>query len=248
MEEELRLKDRMAALGEMAARMAHELRNPLAAMSGAVQYLRGSLRPDGETLELMDIILRESQRLDQTIRDFLMFARPGPFTPEECDLARIVREHRTLLQKSREIGTAHRVETRIEAPTILCEIDASRMKQVFWNLATNALKAMPQGGTLLIEAGVREASDEVEVGFVDDGIGMGEREIAGYFQPFRGKFEEGTGLGAAIVYRIVQEHGGRILVESEPGRGTRVRVVLPRRRAPGSPVASREPVQAQGGA
>ena len=81
----------MAALGEMAARMAHELRNPLASMTGAVQYLKGSLRPDGETLELMDIILRESQRLDQAIRDFLNFARPGRFAPDRCDL---VRRHR----------------------------------------------------------------------------------------------------------------------------------------------------------
>jgi two-component system sensor histidine kinase PilS (NtrC family) len=220
----------MAALGEMAAGMAHELRNPLAAISGAAQYLKGDLGVRGETLELMDIILRESQRLDQAIRDFLTFARPGTFAPQRCDLVRLMEENLKLLSKSREFRPRHRVETRFASSELWCEIDPNRMKQVFWNLATNALKAMPDGGTLTIEAGAQGAGDRLEICFADEGVGMDEREIEGYFQPFRSSFEEGTGLGAAIVYRLVEEHGGKIALESAPGRGTRVRIVMPRSR------------------
>ncbi len=227
LEQEVRLKERMAALGEMAAGMAHELRNPLAAISGSVQYLQGRLEPDGETLELMDIILRESQRLDRAIRDFLTFARPGRFAPERCDLVRVLDDQLKLLQKSREFGKAHRLETRWASPSVYCEVDPNRIKQVFWNLATNALKAMPSGGTLTVAVTLLTAPRQVEILFEDEGIGMDEKEIAGYFQPFHSLFEEGTGLGAAIVYRLVEEHGGRIALESRPGQGTRVRILLP---------------------
>jgi two-component system sensor histidine kinase PilS (NtrC family) len=226
-EQQMRLKERMEALGQMAAGMAHELRNPLAAISGAVQYLKGDLKPSGETLELMDIILRESQRLDQAIRDFLTFARPGIFAPQRSDLVRLLEENLKLLRKSAEFRPSHRVETRFRSDELWCDIDPNRMKQVFWNLATNALKAMPDGGTLTIEAGASPAGDHLEICFADEGIGMDDHALEGYFQPFRSSFEEGTGLGAAIVYRLVEEHGGKIALESKPGEGTRVRIQLP---------------------
>ena len=227
-EQQMRLKERMEALGQMAAGMAHELRNPLAAISGSVQYLKGSLKPGGETLELMDIILRESQRLDQTIKDFLTFARPGKFSPQSCDLVRLLEDHLKLLRKSREFTGAHRVETRFAADEVWCDVDANRMKQVFWNLSTNALKAMPAGGALTISVHGDDAKNEVIVEFMDEGVGMDERARDGYFQPFRSAFEEGTGLGAAIVYRLVEEHGGRIDLLSSPGKGTSIRIVVPR--------------------
>ena len=227
-EQQMRLKERMAALGQMAAGMAHELRNPLAAISGSVQYLKGDLRPKGETLELMDIILRESQRLDQAIRDFLTFARPGKFATERCDVVRLLEDHLKLLRKSREFTGAHRVETRYDGAALVCEVDPNRMKQVFWNLSTNALKAMPDGGALTIAVHGDVATNEVVVAFADEGVGMDDRAREGYFQPFLSAFEEGTGLGAAIVYRLVEEHGGRIELESLPGRGTTIRIVVPR--------------------
>lgn len=226
-ERQMRLKERMEALGQMAAGMAHELRNPLAAISGSVQYLKGDLKPGGETLELMDIILRESQRLDHAIRDFLTFARPGRFSTQRCDLVRLLEDHLKLLRKSREFTGAHRVATHFAADEIWCDVDANRMKQVFWNLSTNALKAMPQGGGLKISVGTDAAKNEVRVMFEDEGIGMDERAREGYFQPFRSAFDEGTGLGAAIVYRLVEEHGGRIEIDSLPGRGTTVRIFVP---------------------
>jgi two-component system sensor histidine kinase PilS (NtrC family) len=230
MEQQLRLKERMEALGQMAAGMAHELRNPLAAISGSVQYLKGHLRPGGETLELMDIILRESQRLDHAIKDFLTFARPGRFAPQRCDLARLLDDQLKLLRKSREFTGAHRIETGYASEEIWCDVDPNRMKQVFWNLATNALKAMPQGGALTISVRPDATRNEIEVAFTDEGVGMDERTREGYFQPFRSSFDEGTGLGSAIVYRLVEEHGGRIDVSSEPGQGATIRIVVPRTR------------------
>jgi two-component system sensor histidine kinase PilS (NtrC family) len=226
-ERQMRLKERMEALGQMAAGMAHELRNPLAAISGSVQYLKGDLKPGGETLELMDIILRESQRLDHAIRDFLTFARPGKFSTQRCDLVRLLEDHLKLLRKSREFTGAHRVETRFAADEVWCDVDANRMKQVFWNLSTNALKAMPQGGGLTISVRVDQAKNEVDITFDDEGVGMDERAREGYFQPFRSAFQEGTGLGAAIVYRLIEEHGGRIELDSVPGRGTTIHIFVP---------------------
>lgn len=235
LEQEVRLKERMAALGEMAAGMAHELRNPLAAISGSVQYLKSEVRPTGETLELMDIILRESQRLDQAIKDFLLFARPGTFSPQGCDLVKLLEDHVKLLTKSREIRSAHRVDLVRGEPEIWAEVDANRIRQVVWNLSTNALKAMPQGGRLAISVGSEPGGEEISIRFEDEGVGMSEAEMGGYFQPFRSSFTEGTGLGAAIVYRLVEEHRGRISVESRPGEGTRVAITIPRRAAQRGP-------------
>jgi len=225
LERQVRLKERMAALGEMAAGMAHELRNPLASISGSVQVLKQELRPDGEQLELMDIILRESQRLDQTIRDFLTFAKPGRFTSEDADIVALLQSSVKLLRNSRELRANHEIRIESSRPEIRCGLDVNRMKQVFWNLATNALKAMPDGGTLTLR--VSDDESGVTIAFCDEGIGMTEEDMERYFQPFRGAFVEGTGLGAAIVYRIVEEHGGAVTLASRPGEGTEVSLTLP---------------------
>jgi len=229
LEQEMRLKERMVALGEMAAGMAHELRNPLASISGSVQYLKDDVAAEGETLELMDIILRESHRLDQAIRDFLTFARPGKFSPQVVDLVKLLEDNIKLLGKSSEFRSGHRIETRYSSPRIDFELDPNRMKQVFWNLASNALKAMPDGGTLSISVDANRDDGQVEIGVADEGQGMDERQKERYFQPFSSSFAEGTGLGAAIVYRLVQEHRGKIHLHSSEGHGTTVRILLPGR-------------------
>lgn len=226
LENEVRLNERMVALGEMAAGMAHELRNPLAAMSGAVQFLKGEIDPRGESLELMDIIMRESQRLEQTIRDFLTFARPGKFNPVNVDLVKLIDDYVKLLRKSSMVEASHSIETCFSAPVINCDVDPNRIKQIFWNLATNALKAMPVGGALRIEVNAQSA-DEIELNFIDEGVGMSGEQRSQYFQPFSGSFDKGTGLGAAIVYRLIDEHGGKIQLDSSEGEGTRVSIVLP---------------------
>jgi two-component system sensor histidine kinase PilS (NtrC family) len=231
LELEVRLKERMAALGEMAAGMAHELRNPLAAISGAVQYLQGDVSSRAETLELMDIILRESQRLDQTIKDFLTFARPGTFAPESIDLVKMIEDNIKLLRKSGEFMPGHSIETSYPSVSVACEADPNRLKQIFWNLATNGLKSMPEGGSLSIGIDLSDCGSQVDITFADEGVGMDEKQKELYFQPFSGNFREGTGLGAAIVYRLVEEHGGKIRLDSSVSGGTCVRITIPRHNA-----------------
>ncbi|HZI93131.1 MAG TPA: ATP-binding protein, partial [Patescibacteria group bacterium] len=226
LEEEVRLKDRMAALGQMAAGIAHEIRNPLAAMSGSVQILKKSLHPTAEEGELLDIVLRESRRLNQIIKDFLLFAKPGRFHPQPNDLVPILNDALILLRNSEEFGSNHSVRTQFESPEVNAFIDANMMKQVFWNLAKNSIKATPGGGTLTVSVS-RDGASSVVVSFADDGVGMSESEMRRAFEPFQTNFSEGTGLGLAVVFRIVEEHRGRIRVRSRLGKGTEVLVTLP---------------------
>ncbi len=225
LEQEVQLKEHMAALGEMAAGIAHEIRNPLASMSGSAQMLRGSLSPGGEEAELLDIVVRESRRLDGIIRDFLLFARPGPPSPRPADLVPIIRDSLTLLRNSEEVGARHEIVLSGDEAPVPALVDENKIKQVFWNLAKNALKAMPQGGRLRVS--LRREADAALVSFADDGMGMNPAQAAKAFEPFQTSFSEGTGLGLSVVYRIVQEHGGRIRVRSREGAGTEVVVQLP---------------------
>jgi two-component system sensor histidine kinase PilS (NtrC family) len=230
LEEEIAFKKRMAALGEMAAGVAHELRNPLASISGSVQVLKRDLKPQAEAGQLMDIVIMESKRLDSIIRDFLLFAKPGRFDPQANDAVPLIRETLKLLENSTEKRPDHKVVIQLNPPSIPIYADANRLKQVFWNLTKNALKAMPEGGVLTVKA-VDGIDGQAVISFSDTGIGMSEKEIATNFQPFHGTFGNGTGLGLAIVYRIVEEHGGRIRINSRPGVGTEVSLYLQQRAA-----------------
>lgn len=225
LEEEVRVKDRMAALGSVAAGMAHEIRNPLASMSGSVQLLKKSLRPGGQDAELFDIVVREGKRLDRIISDFLLFARPGRFKPVTADIVPILRESITLIRNGEEFRPEHRIETDLPEEGLPVRVDVNLIRQVFWNLAKNALKAMASGGTLRVSA--RGAGDLAEIVFADEGVGMTREEMDTAFQPFRGSFAGGTGLGLAVVFRVVQEHNGRIRVQSAPGKGSVFTLELP---------------------
>lgn len=229
LEEQVRIKERMAALGEMAAGMAHELRNPLAALSGCVQILAQHANTDGRNLS--DVALRESERLNRIISDFLDFARPGPCRPRPIDLVPLMQEMSRLLYKSPDVLPQHQIEVQVGAGPSWALADPDRMRQVFWNLASNALKAMPCGGTLTIGI-VPHGSGAVMLSFRDQGQGMDPETLKRYFQPFHSKFREGSGLGAAIVYRIAQEHGGSVQVISHEGQGTDIRLIMPAASAP----------------
>lgn len=226
LEEELRLKDRMSVLGQMAAGVAHELRNPLAAMAGSVQILGQELELDGEQKELMQVILQESQRLERTISEFLLFARPRRFQPEPADLAGVLSESVVLLRNSEEFRPHHAVKTDFDPEGVHYVFDVDQMKQIFWNLAKNSLKSMPEGGDLAIRI-VQVAGRGPEISFSDQGVGMEPAQVQRCFQPFETSFEDGTGLGLAIVYRNVQEHGGRLSVLSTPGKGSCFTIHLP---------------------
>ena len=225
LEEQLRTRDRMAAIGQLAAGLAHEVGNPLTAISGSVEMLAKSLQGGAPERRLLEIILKESRRLDRTVKNFLRFARPGPRRLSEVDVAALLREDVELLRNSDDVGPAHAIVADLQPPSVFIQADRDHLGQVFWNLARNALQAMPGGGTLTVHG--RLSGDRYRFQFRDTGEGMTEEERDKLFQPFKSFFSSGTGLGMAIVYRIVAEHRGEIRADSQPGHGTVITIELP---------------------
>ncbi|HEX3646604.1 MAG TPA: ATP-binding protein [Vicinamibacterales bacterium] len=231
LERDAALQQRLAAVGEMAAGIAHEIRNPLASMSGSIQILRQELPLSSEQEQLMDIVLRESERLNTTIRSFLAYARPQRFQIERFDVRRALNDTALLLRNSAEVLEGHEIAVEVPAHELWYDADEGQIKQIVWNLATNGLRAMPHGGRLRLVGVVEQASDEVVLSVSDEGIGIPAEDLDGLFQPFHGTFAKGSGLGLAIVHRIVRDYGGEIQVSSQPGTGTTVAVRLPARAA-----------------
>ena len=229
-EREARIQQRLAAVGEMAAGIAHEIRNPLASMSGSLQILRQELPLSEEQSQLMDIVLRESDRLNDTIRSFLAYARPQRNALVRLDIRQVVTDAGTLLQNSPERLESHRVRCDVPNEPVWCMADEAQIRQIVWNLATNGLRAMPEGGALTLAAASLEQAGKVTavtLAVSDEGIGIDPEELDGILQPFRGGFAGGAGLGLSIVHRIVSDYGGELLVSSARGRGTTVTVKLP---------------------
>jgi len=229
LERDSRLKQRLAAVGEMAAGIAHEIRNPLASMSGSIQVLRQELPLSEDQAQLMDIVLRESERLNDTIKSFLAFASPQRSAPARLDVGRVLQDAARLLRNSTEVHDEHVIAVDVPVEPVWCDADESQIRQVVWNLATNGLRAMGGGGRLLLTV-AHEASDgdeRVVIAIQDEGCGIPPEDLDGIFQPFRSSFERGTGLGLAIVHRVVTDCNGRIQVSSDVGVGTTVRVSLP---------------------
>jgi two-component system sensor histidine kinase PilS (NtrC family) len=224
-EREARIQQRLAAVGEMAAGIAHEIRNPLASMSGSLQILRQELPLSDEQSQLMDIVLRESDRLNETIRSFLAYARPQRNAAVPVDVRQVVTETATLLQNSPELMEAHAIRLDVPDAALWCMADEAQIRQIVWNLATNGLRAMPDGGELTL--GLSTDASGVTIAVSDQGIGIAADELDGILQPFHGGFAKGTGLGLSIVHRIVSDYGGELGVTSEPGEGTTVTVKLP---------------------
>ena len=229
LEREVRMKQRLAAVGEMAAGIAHEIRNPLASMSGSIQILRQELPLSAEQGQLMDIVLRESERLNTTIRSFLAYARPQRFAIARFDVRRAISDAALLLRNSTEVCDGHAIEVDLPPDELWFEADEGQIKQIVWNLATNGLRAMPDGGRLRLAAEAEPASGGVVITVQDAGIGIAPDELDGLFQPFHSTFAKGTGLGLAIVHRIVTDYNGEIQVSSRVGAGTTVSVRLPAR-------------------
>jgi two-component system sensor histidine kinase PilS (NtrC family) len=230
LERDARLQQRLAAVGEMAAGIAHEIRNPLASMSGSIQVLREELSLNDEQTQLMDIVLRESERLNQTIGSFLAYARPQRFAVARLDVRKVLLDAAVLLRNSSDVHDSHVVDVDVPDAPVWYEADEGQIRQIVWNLATNGLRAMADGGRLTL--GVRSdpgagTAGQVVVWVEDHGCGIAADELDGIFQPFRSSFDRGTGLGLAIVHRIVTDYSGTIEVSSNVGRGTSVRVRLP---------------------
>ena len=232
-EREEQRQKRLAAIGEMAAGIAHEIRNPLASMSGSMQLLRQELHLSTEQAQLFDIVARESDRLNDTIKNFLAYARPSQPKVARVDLKQVLKEAAQLIRNSPECQSRHRVALTLPETPVVCEADDAQIRQILWNLATNGIRAMPKGGTLTLStrAGSTESSgagapNGVIISVQDEGVGIGADGLDRIFQPFNGGFAKGSGLGLAIVHRIVSDRGGEIRVSSQVGKGTTVEVRL----------------------
>jgi two-component system sensor histidine kinase PilS (NtrC family) len=216
LEQQMRQKEQMAAIGTMSAGIAHEIRNPLASIAGSFNLLRSDLNLDVNQRQLAEIITRETERLNRTITEFLSYARPRAPNRARVDLSGLISETVQLMRNSAELKQDHRIETKLRP--VVAEVDESMMRQLFYNLASNAFKAMPEGGTLSINLEARNGNAQIR--FEDTGVGLGEDELKKLFVPFHSKFKNGTGLGLPIVYQIVNAHNGAISVRSKKGNGT----------------------------
>ena len=225
LEGEIRLKEKLAAVGELAAAIAHEIRNPLASISGSVQVLSATAPPGSSERRLMEIVVQESHRLSEILEDFLKYVRPREQAIETVDAAAALRDVVTLLTHSDELAPGHAVDLRLEPESVPLRADPGQLRQVFWNLLRNAVAAMPGSGRLSLDARVADGAWSVTV--ADEGRGMSSEEQDRLFTPFAHAVPGGTGLGLAIVYRIVEEHGGKISVKSAPGSGTAITLTLP---------------------
>ena len=226
LEQQVRIKEKLAAVGEMAAHLAHEIRNPLGSISGSAQVLMGDANMSEEQERLLAIITRESKRLSETLNHFLYQARPALPPSGPVDIGRALEEAVTLLRNGPEVRDGQSVEFESDQGPHVCLADPDQIKQVFWNLARNGLEAMPGGGVLQVRLSSR--GDDLVLSVRDEGRGMGRDEQLRVFEPFHSETPMGTGLGLAIVYRIVREHRGDITIRSAPARGTEVEVRLPR--------------------
>ncbi len=225
-QKELEIKERLAAAGRISANLAHEIRNPLAAISGSVQVLKNELNLSEEHEDLMEIVLKESSRVSQSIDQFLDLAAPRKQIFSFINLGEILNETLTMLQASGELNGLYRLEGNYTTSKIRYYGNSNQFKQIFWNLTKNALKAMPEGGTLTIDF-FQPKKNELQLRFTDTGRGMTEEERERLFEPFYSGFEDGRGLGMVIVRRIVDDYEGRIYVASEPDRGTEILITLP---------------------
>jgi two-component system sensor histidine kinase PilS (NtrC family) len=209
----------------MAASIAHEIRNPLAAMRGSIQMLRAEMKSDSSETELMEIILRESDRLNRIIGDFLSYARPRSIVQSKVDVGELLQQTFTLLRNSAEISELHVIEAQTPDEPALTDADSEQLRQVFWNLTRNALNAMPQGGTLTATVSFNP-NGRLRITFADTGRGMSPEQVEHLFEPFSST-TGGVGLGLSIVYQIIRDHGGTINVRSREGKGTTITIELP---------------------
>jgi two-component system sensor histidine kinase PilS (NtrC family) len=241
MEEQMKRVDKMAAVGVLAAGMAHEIRNPLASLSGSIQMLRSELTLDDRQQHLMEITLRESERLNALITDFLLFAHPPQSQKILYPIGRVIEETIDLFIHSPSFHNGIRILRPNHSGEIRVLIDPDQIKQVLWNLLINAAQAMSDGGEIRVQLGrgnVWEAASLplplqsrakgwTKISIADTGNGIAPEEKESIFEPFFTTKENGTGLGLSIVHKIIENHNGLIKVESEVGRGSTFTVFLP---------------------
>jgi len=224
----VRRSDRLAALGQLSAGLAHELRNPLGTIKASSEMLGRSVAAENEVArEMAGFISSEVDRVNSLVTRFLHFARPLQLRLEQADLAHML--DRAIAMVEREaLGISIYKNYAPEIPPFA--FDAELMERVFYNLVLNAAQATAPGGAVTVKT--RAAEGTAEIAVIDRGVGIEARNLNSIFNPFFTTKKEGVGLGLAIVSKIVDEHSGKITVESEPGKGSVFRVLLPIARAP----------------
>lgn len=231
LEREVRLQDRLAAVGRLAAAIAHEIRNPLTSIAGSVSMLSDAPALTEEQRKLLQIVTRESDRLNNIITDFLAYSRGKQYRFECVNLIPLLQDTLTLLENRLTAeNTGIRLRQLLPTSEAWVLADGDKLKQVFWNFAENAVRAMKDtGGTLTVA--LVERGQDWEMSFADTGPGISPQQTEKIFEPFQSNFEGGTGLGLAIVYQIVQAHEGKVWARSEVGKGTSFVVRLRRMEA-----------------
>jgi len=227
MQERMRQADRLATVGRLSANMAHEIRNPLASISGAVEALSRELPPDERRNRLVEIVLRESARLNELVRDFLEYARPAPMARIDVDIAELL-DDVLFLMEHRSLPANIKI-VRDYGESLIAQVDPQQMRQVIWNLCLNAVQAMPEGGGE-IRIGAQLLSGDLpslQISIADNGHGISDDDLPHIFEPFYSTKPEGSGLGLALVYRVMQDHAGRVEARTHPGEGTTFTLTLP---------------------
>jgi two-component system sensor histidine kinase PilS (NtrC family) len=251
LEREVRIQDRLAAVGRLAAAIAHEIRNPLTSIAGSVSMLAGISDLSDEHRQLLQIVTRESERLNDIITDFLAYSRGKQYRFADVDIVPLIEDTLTLLEhRLKAENTGIKVERRFEVAQAWTLADGDKLKQVFWNFCENAVRAMRQGGTLRVS--LQAENSDWQIGFADTGPGMRPQLVEKIFEPFQSEFENGTGLGLAIVYQIVQAHEGKVWVRSKLGQGSefvlRVRQLAAAEDVQQTPEATVHPMHEEAGA
>ena len=232
-ERELLVRVRLSEAGRVSASLAHEIRNPLAAISGSVQVLKKELVLSAEQKELMTIVLKESERVSHSLEQFLDFALPSKQVFSPINLRDILDETIKILRGGGELNGKVTIEGNFKTSDVPYFGNAGQFKQVFWNLIKNAVKAMPDGGRLRLEFPEPRKKD-VRIVVADTGRGMTDEDKENLFEPFYSGFENGRGLGLSIVRKIIDDYDGRIDIRSEVNKGTEVLITLPQRKAAGA--------------
>jgi two-component system sensor histidine kinase PilS (NtrC family) len=219
LEREVRMQDRLAAVGRLAAAIAHEIRNPLTSIAGSVSLLSSIPDLGEEHRQLLQIVTRESERLNHIITDFLGYSRGKQYQFKKVDLLPLLEDTLTLLEhRLAAQNSAIRIERKYQVTKAWTLVDGDKIKQVFWNFCENAVRALRDHGTLTVS--VESSGDDWQINFADTGPGMSPQLIEKVFEPFQSQFEGGTGLGLAIVYQIVQAHEGKVWARSKVGQGS----------------------------
>jgi two-component system sensor histidine kinase PilS (NtrC family) len=233
LERDLRIQDRLAAVGRLAAAIAHEIRNPLTSIAGSVSMLSGIAGLSEEHRQLLQIVIRESERLNGIITDFLAYSRGKQYQFASVDLLPLLEDTLTLLEHRLVAeNKGIRVERHYGVSQALSLADGGKIKQVFWNFCENAVRAMRSGGVLRVS--IEQTGEDWQINFADTGPGMSRQLVEKIFEPFQSQFEGGTGLGLAIVYQIVQAHEGKVWARSRLGEGSVFVLRLRRLAAPES--------------